>query len=182
MLRMRTIEFIRAAKKAVYDYALQHLDKSDIIPDFSVYVVWSCSGDNHKAMLSTTLFDGMYYEVVYFCNLDEVCITAYKKYTNRTILEGQTISGMDDFIEKCSNDIRRYVFQMQELTNSFMVYPTWLTKVLQNWKAMYKTTDTRNEFYFEVTFNGDKDEAYLDVYKYFDSYELPADMLVSKEE
>ena len=43
------------------------------------------------------------------------------------------------------------------------VYIVWKCKVLQNWKYMLSTNvaDTR---YFEVTYNGDKDEFYLDAY------------------
>ena len=42
------------------------------------------------------------------------------------------------------------------------IFITWSTKVLQNNKAMASTQfDNR---YFEVTYNGDRDEIYLDVY------------------
>lgn len=44
-------------------YAIEHLDKSDIVPEFEIFVVWNCKTlQNNKALLSTTLFDGMYYE------------------------------------------------------------------------------------------------------------------------
>ena len=43
------------------------------------------------------------------------------------------------------------------------VYIVWMCKTLQNSKAMLSTPvpDTR---YYEVTYNGDKKEAYLDAY------------------
>jgi hypothetical protein len=43
------------------------------------------------------------------------------------------------------------------------IYTVWLTKVLQNNKALLSTTlpDGR---YFELTYNGDKEEFYLDSY------------------
>lgn len=43
------------------------------------------------------------------------------------------------------------------------VYIVWMCKTLQNSKAMLSTPvpDTR---YYEVTYNGDKEEAYLDSY------------------
>lgn len=45
---------------------MEHLDKSDDIPEFEVFDVWYCKTlQNHKALLSTTLFDGMYYELTY---------------------------------------------------------------------------------------------------------------------
>lgn len=39
----------------------------------------------------------------------------------------------------------------------------WFCKTLKNWKALVITTLEDNMF-FEVTFNGEKNEAYLDVY------------------
>lgn len=44
------------------------------------------------------------------------------------------------------------------------VYIVWFSKTLQNFKALVSTTlpDGR---YFEVTYNGDKGELYLDVYE-----------------
>lgn len=45
----------------------------------------------------------------------------------------------------------------------FDVYVVWFAKTLQNWKALLGTTRD-DGLYFEVTYNGDKREAYLDVY------------------
>lgn len=50
------------------------------------YVVWHCKTlQNWKTLVSTTLPDGMYYEVT--CNGDknEVYLDAYKKFENRCI-------------------------------------------------------------------------------------------------
>ena len=43
------------------------------------------------------------------------------------------------------------------------VYVVWFCKTLQHWKALVSTNkpDTR---YYEVTFNGDTEQAYIDVY------------------
>ena len=43
------------------------------------------------------------------------------------------------------------------------VFIVWSCKTLQNNKALLGTH--ANNFYFEVTHNGDKEETYLDVYK-----------------
>lgn len=54
------------AIEIVKDYIGEHLDKSDIKPDFEVYTVWKCKAlQNWKYLLSSTLFDGMYYELTY---------------------------------------------------------------------------------------------------------------------
>lgn len=43
------------------------------------------------------------------------------------------------------------------------VYIVWFCKTLQNWKAILSTTEHDGRIY-EVTFNGDRDEKYIDVY------------------
>lgn len=80
-------------RKAVYEYVVEHLDKSDNITDFTVdnvYIVWSCKILQHwKALISTTLPDGMYYECTYDGDKDKLYLDAYKKFENRTIEEFQ---------------------------------------------------------------------------------------------
>jgi Family of unknown function (DUF6275) len=45
------------------------------------------------------------------------------------------------------------------------IYTVWFCKTLQNWKALLSTDVVNTGIYFEVTFNGDKNELYLDHYK-----------------
>ena len=45
------------------------------------------------------------------------------------------------------------------------------TKTLQNWKALVGTT-LPDGMYYEVTYNGNKNEIYIDAYKKFDNYKL----------
>ena len=79
-------EFIEKCIKTVRDYTIEHLDKSDEEPKFEVFVVWSCKTlQNHKALLSTTLSDGMYYELTYNGDKQELYLDAYKKFENRCI-------------------------------------------------------------------------------------------------
>lgn len=52
-----------------------------------VYVVWICKTlQNNKALLSTTVEDGMYYEVTYNGDKGEFYFDAYKKQENVCIL------------------------------------------------------------------------------------------------
>lgn len=44
------------------------------------------------------------------------------------------------------------------------IYVVWSCKTLQNNKALI-STDMHDGLYFEITYNGDKKEAYLDVYR-----------------
>lgn len=71
----------------VKDYVTKHLDKSDINkPDFDVYIVWKCKTlQNWKWLISTTLSDGMYYELTYNGDKDEFYLDAYKKFENVVI-------------------------------------------------------------------------------------------------
>ena len=77
--------FIEFCKNRVADYVNNRLDKSDNkqIDLNDVYVVWLCKTlQNNKALLSTTLFDGMYYEVTYNGDKKEAYIDVYKKWEN----------------------------------------------------------------------------------------------------
>lgn len=76
-------KFVNICKDLVRKYTLEHLDKSDETPIFDVFVVWNCKTlQNNKALLSTTLFDGMYYEVTYNGDKNEIYFDAYKKFEN----------------------------------------------------------------------------------------------------
>lgn len=52
------------------------------------------------------------------------------------------------------------------------VFIVWFCKTLQNWKALVSTTIS-NGMYYEVTYNGDKHETYLDVYKKWENVCIP---------
>ena len=70
----------------VRNYILEHLDKSDRTPDFSVYTVWKCKTlQNWKYLLASTLNDGMYYEMTYNGDKCEWYLDAYKKFENRVV-------------------------------------------------------------------------------------------------
>ena len=74
------------AALVVTDYIKEHLDKSDPEPYFEVFIVWKCKTlQNWKYLISSTLYDGMYYEVTYNGDKDELYLDAYKKFENRCI-------------------------------------------------------------------------------------------------
>ena len=86
MIKIGNEKFISICKRLVKEYVEEHLDKSDTLPEFEVFVVWSCKTlQNNKALLSTTLFDGMYYELTYNGDKNELYFAAYKKFENKCV-------------------------------------------------------------------------------------------------
>lgn len=85
MINKNTMKLI---KETVRDYTNEHIDKTDKmqITIDDVYVVWFCKTlQNWKALASTTVPDGMYYELTYNGDKDEMYLDAYKKLENRCI-------------------------------------------------------------------------------------------------
>ena len=82
---MNEKDFVKLCKKTVAEYANKHIDKTDgkIITENDVFIVWMCKAlQNSKALVSTTLCDGMYYELTYNGNKNELYVDAYKKWEN----------------------------------------------------------------------------------------------------
>lgn len=51
------------------------------------------------------------------------------------------------------------------------VFVVWFSKTLQNWKALVSTT-VPDGMYYELTYNGDKHETYVDVYKKWENFTI----------
>lgn len=72
----------------VREYILTHMDKSEETPGFEVFVVWQVKAlQNWKFMISSTLSDGMYYELTYNGDKKEWYLDAYKKFENQMVTE-----------------------------------------------------------------------------------------------
>lgn len=72
--------------RIVGEYVDAHIDKSDDVPQYGIFVVWQCYIlGNAKWLISTTLCDGMYYEVTYNKDKREYYLDAYKKFENKCI-------------------------------------------------------------------------------------------------
>lgn len=70
-------------------------------------------------------------------------------------MDGKALKIVSDYIEA-------HLDRSEEIP-AFGTYIVWKSKVLQNWKYLISSTlpDSR---YYELTYNGDKKEWYLDVY------------------
>lgn len=78
------------AKQIVVDYFNSHMDKTDgkQIGLEDVYVVWFCKTlQNWKALLSTNVRDGMYYEITHNGDKNETYVDVYKKWENYAVRE-----------------------------------------------------------------------------------------------
>lgn len=82
---MKNDEFLTLCKKTVLDYFNERVDKTDnfTLKDEDIFIVWSCKTlQNNKALVSTTVPDGMYYELTYNGDKKELYLDAYKKWKN----------------------------------------------------------------------------------------------------
>ena len=85
-------EFEKVCKNAIIKYYEENGEITDNVKLSikDVYVVWSCKTlQNNKALLSTTLFDGMYFECTYNGDKKELYLDAYKKWKNIKIEESE---------------------------------------------------------------------------------------------
>lgn len=88
-------EFRKLAVNTVVDYTNAHLDKADgkTITADDVFVVWQVKVlQNNKALLSTALPDGMYYECTYNGDKDEMYVDCYKKWENFCVSPGHNFN------------------------------------------------------------------------------------------
>jgi hypothetical protein len=69
-----------------YNSRVDTTDKNGKITKDDVFAVWFCKTlQNSKALLSTTISDGMYYEITYNGDKNEMYLDAYKKWENKCI-------------------------------------------------------------------------------------------------
>ena len=76
------------AKQIVVDYFNDNVDVMDNknITIDEVFVVWFAKTlQNWKALVSTTVSDGMYYEITHNGDKNETYVDVYKKWDNFTV-------------------------------------------------------------------------------------------------
>jgi len=76
------------ARRIVMDYFNNHIDATDKkkITIDDVFIVWfSKTLQNWKCLVSTTVPDGMYYEITHNGDKDETYVDVYKKLENYCI-------------------------------------------------------------------------------------------------
>ena len=81
---------LKKAKQLVVNYYNSRVERTDDfeISEKDVFIVWFCKTlQNWKALVSTTVSDGMYYEVTYNGDKRETYLDAYKKWENVRIAD-----------------------------------------------------------------------------------------------
>ncbi len=74
--------------QAVVNYFNSHVDKTNNkkITEDDVFIVWICKTlQNNKALVSTTVPDGLYYEITHNGDKNETYVDVYKKWENYVI-------------------------------------------------------------------------------------------------
>ena len=79
----------------------------------------------------------------------------------------------NDFENLCIKLVKDYANEHLDKSDNVVVeeknvFVVWICKTLQNNKALLSTT-LLDEMYYEITYNGDKKEIYLDAYKKFEN-------------
>lgn len=75
-----------------------------------------------------------------------------------------------EFRELCFDAVKNYFKKHNDITNPIreirddQIFIVWQVKALQNFKAL-ASTKLPDGMYYEITYNGDKDELYFDAYK-----------------
>lgn len=92
-------EFMKLAKATVYDMALASLCPTDDLSSFTINDVYIVTHafilKNQKAMVSTTLKDGKYYEVTYNEATSEMYVDQYVKVQNKTYVVPKIMNKRD---------------------------------------------------------------------------------------
>lgn len=81
--------FFDLCKREVVEYFNQYADKTDQkkITEDDVFIVWACKIlQNNKALVSTTVPDGIYYEVTYDGDKQQAYVDVYKKWQNYSVI------------------------------------------------------------------------------------------------
>ena len=84
--------------------------------------------------------------------------------------------GSKEFIKFAKHVVADYFNKHRDVTDSIEmkaedVYVVWYSKTLQNHKGLF-STPASDGMYYEITYNGDEDEAYIDAYKKWENFKI----------
>lgn len=85
---VKDTDFFKLVKESVRDYVNEYLDIH--ITEDDIYLVWYCKSiQNWKALATTALYDGRYYELTLNGDKNEMYLDAYRKIDKEIIKLGQ---------------------------------------------------------------------------------------------
>jgi hypothetical protein len=90
---------------------------------------------------------------------------------DKPLLEPERFTRLARQIAVDNYNANRYAGRSPVVTMD-QVYIVWFTKVLGNWKAIVASSTARG-LMWEITFNGHRKEAYVEVYKKLNSVKVP---------
>lgn len=98
--------------------------------------------------------------------------------------------GNSEFINYCKRFVTDYVNSTEYKTsdglvpriNGYNIFVVWISKVLQNNKALLSTTTDGDTRYYEITYNGDEDCFYFDAYDKLINRKINRNTLFSEED
>ncbi|MFY3741622.1 MAG: hypothetical protein HMLIMOIP_002080 [Candidatus Nitrosomirales archaeon] len=87
-------------------------------------------------------------------------------------LQGKPETFQQKAIRLITNYVEEHFDKSDPQAPYYEVYVVWFSKTLQNWKALLSTT-LPDQMYYEVTYNGDLGETYIDAYKKIENMKVP---------
>jgi hypothetical protein len=107
-----------------------------------------------------------YHGNILACRYQLDCST-YRYLRDREIHVPESTTDPDQFIKKAkAMVIHAYELIEDKPLTDDEVYIVWFAKTLGNWKALASTTRT-DGLYFEITYDGNKNQTYVDTYVKF---------------
>lgn len=183
---MNYANFIKNCKELIVEmgnnYSPTIAELKDISED-DIYEVWFAQNlITFRALLSTNIINGVYFEIIYNEKSGVFDLRTYQKLTNivqHTEFEDNKIFTTKDFINYCKEYIKIYdvitkidtkilgIDKMEDITDIDIILHA---KALMNHKMVLKaSTPSKNtHLLFEITSNGAKNEVYHDIYKMVD--------------
>ena len=136
---------------------------------------------SHGQHIPGTSTDGVPDDIM-LCGGPEYCAMCSRE----TVMSLMTGSGLEpevllgdnstNYQDKAMKIVRKYIASIWKASGkeapTYQLYVVWFTKTLQNWKALVGST-LEDGLYYEIIYNGDKKETYLDAYMKFSNMVVP---------
>lgn len=127
--------------------------------------------ENYVAAIRETLLMGFAHDLV----IDVLPIPAVPERNPMDPANAAPPVDTNDIMGRAKKLVHAYVVTKLDKSDPvpvFEVYVVWFSKTLKNWKALISTT-LPDKMYYEVTYDGDREQTYLDAYIKLDNVCYP---------